>query len=509
MPELLEGGALLDLVQREFIGLDTEHRTADGRTRRRIYLDSAATTLMFAPAHATASTFLRHNANTHSRIHFCARAATEAYAFARARVLSFVGADPRRYVCLFVGHGATGAINRAAYYLAAYRRQAGTLVVSSMEHHSNDLPHRRVGPVARVPLTGKAPSLGTVDVDAFAALLRERPRYAAVTMASNVTGIINPIAQLSELAHSNNVPLLLDACQAIAHVPVRFQALGEPDALVFSGHKVYAPGSPGVLIIRRDMVEAAQPAELGGGMVRDVTRHEYRLAHDLAEREEAGTPNVVGAVTLSAVLEVLARIGMETIAARERRLTEHLIEALRAIAGVRLYGSTDLARHPRVGVASFNLGNLDHGWVAAVLNDYYNIALRNQCFCAQPYARALVAPELWKLDVPQDPGQAERLIRLRRGMVRASLAMYSTRADIDGLAAALTDARANAARYRKHYRCDDAGEHRHCSFSPPAAFDVVTEINALVQARLLSLAHERRESRPRRHSAGKHQAQAP
>lgn len=478
------GERLLTALRRDFIGLDTSYRTADGGTRRRIYLDSAATTLMLSVAHATASAFLRHNANTHSRIHFSALAATEAYACARERVLSFVGADPDRYVCLFVGHGATAALNRATHYLRALRPRGGGVLVSAMEHHSNDLPHRRSGPVLRAPLEGTAPAVGAIDVEGFEALLRTRPQYAAVSFASNVTGIVNPVARLTAAARAEGVPILVDACQAIAHLPVCMRTLGEPDALVFAGHKAYAPGAPGVLVIRREIVEAAAPAELGGGMVSHVTTGDYTLARDPAERHEAGTPDVVGAVTLSAALEVLARIGMETIAEHSRALTEHLIETLLAVPNIRLYGATDLARCPRIGVASFNLEGHDHGWVASVLNDYYNIAVRHQCFCAQPYAQSMLAPELWALDIPDDAEAAEREVRRRRGMVRASLAMYSTRAEIDALGEALREIQSGAGSYRGLYRCDDEGEYHHQRFVPPAVFAVPAEIDRLLGTHL-------------------------
>jgi cysteine desulfurase / selenocysteine lyase len=241
----LRGEPLLTRLQRDFIGLDTCYRVADGGMRRRVYLDSAATTLLLRVAHDTATELLQHHANTHSRVHFSAGIATEAYAHARARVLSFLGADPDRYVCVFVGSGATGALNRAAGYLRAYRPHARTVLVSLMEHHSNDLPHRRQGRARHVPLVGEAPALGPVDADAFGALLRTKPvQYAAISLVSNVTGIINPVALLATAARAEGVPLVVDASQAIAHLPVRMEALGEPDVLVFSGHKVYAPGSP-------------------------------------------------------------------------------------------------------------------------------------------------------------------------------------------------------------------------------------------------------------------------
>jgi cysteine desulfurase / selenocysteine lyase len=478
----LQGERLLALLRGDFIGLDTSYRVADGRVRRRVYLDTAATSLMLSLAHQTATAFLRHNANVHSRIHFSARVATEACAFARERVLSFVGADPEEYVCLFIGSGATGALNRSAHYLRGYRPTASTVLVSLMEHHSNDLPHRRLGQVRHIPLRGTAPALGAIDVDAFEELLRAEPiGYAAITMVSNVTGIVNPIARLSAVAHEQRVPVLIDASQAIAHLPLSMGALGDPDALVFSGHKIYAPGSPGVLIVRREIVEAAEPAELGGGMVGEVTTRDFTLATELAQREEAGTPNVLGAVTLSAALEVLGRIGMETIAEHERALTRDLLDELLSVPGLRVYGSTDLARWPRSGVVSFNLGDLDHGFVTSILNDYYNIAVRNQCFCAQPYAQTLLAPELWDLDVPDDPGEAEVQVGRRRGMVRASLAMHSTPEDIAMLGVALREIQANAHRYRQRYRIDDRGDYCHARFAPADLFDIPATVDGFLR----------------------------
>lgn len=382
---MTHGEHLLKSLQQDFIGLDTSYRLADGQTRRRVYLDSAATSLMLGIAQQTTAAFLRHNANSHSRIHFAAHTATESHAFAREQVLAFVGADPEQYLCLFVGSGATAALNRAAGYLRGCRPQADTVLVSLMEHHSNDLPHRRPGRVKHIPLLGAPPALGAIDVSAFVQLLRgEAVRYAAVSMVSNVTGILNPTARLVEAARAEGVPILVAASQAIA--------------------------------------------------------------------------------------------------AHEQVLTERLVDALLAVPGLRLYGPPDPARWPRVGVATFNLAGLDHGFVAAVLNDYYNIAVRNQCFCAQPYAQALLSPELWSLQVTDDPVQAEQEVRRWRGMVRASLALHSTPDDIDLLASALSEIRADAGRYRPLYRMDDDGEYRHVHFVPAGAFAIPDEVDRLLDS---------------------------
>jgi selenocysteine lyase/cysteine desulfurase len=462
-------------VRADFIGLDVRYPLADGAAPRRVYLDSAASTLMLGAAQRTSAELLRHHANTHSSVHASARTCTEAYRQARARVLSFVGADADAYVCLFVGNGATGALNRAAYYLRARRPQPQAILVSLMEHHSNDLPHRAAGLVRHVPLQGSAPDLGAIDVDAFTAMLRAEPvRYAAVTMASNVTGIVNPVARLAAAAHAAGVPLLVDASQAIAHLPVRMADLGWPDALVFSGHKAYAPGSPGVLVVRRSLLDGAPPLELGGGMVSHVDTRDVTLATDPCERHEAGTPHVIGAVTLAAALEVLGHIGMDVVAHHERALTGLLLEQLRAIPGLRLYGAAG-AGAARVGVVAFNLGELEHGVVAAALNDLFGIAVRNGCFCAHPYVRAMLAPELWGLDVPSDPVEAERVVARRRGMVRASLGLYTTPEDIAALLAALHRIQARPVSHLGRYRVDET-ESRLTGFDPPVEFDLASTV---------------------------------
>jgi cysteine desulfurase / selenocysteine lyase len=215
-------------------------------------------------------------------------------------------------------------------------------------------------------------------------------------------------------------------------------------------------------------------------MVTEVSQNHYVLAPELADREEAGTPNVIGAVMLGAALEVLERIGMQTLADHEHALTELLVEELLCVPGLRLYGPTPAAPAPRVGVACFNIGALDHGFVAAVLNDYFCIAVRNGCFCAHPYVQALLAPELWDLHVSEDPTEAEREVRRRRGMVRVSLAMYSSPDDIRLLGSALREIQANEGQYRGLYHVDDEGEHRHTSFGAGTAFEVPRTVDRLL-----------------------------
>ncbi len=472
----------ISCLKDRFIGLDTEYPLADGRRSRRHYLDSAASSLMLRPAWQTAEAFLRHYANTHSQLHFGARIATHAYAWAHARMLRFVGADPARHVCIFAGSGSTAGFNRIARALAGLRPERDVVVVSEMEHHSNDLPHRRhAARVVHVPMSGRAPAFGALDLAALAHALEahgRRVNYVAVTAASNVTGILNPLRAIAELAHAHGAWLVVDGSQIAAHAPL---AMSDGiDFLVLSGHKIYAPGSPGAIVGRRDLLEAVEPDELGGGMVEDVFLEDYVVSPRFPEREEAGTPNIVGAVLLGATLEALMRVGMDAVHAHEQALLAPLLEALLKRPGVRVYGDTDLARAPRTGTVAFNLEGLEHGLVAAVLNDYFNVAVRNACFCAHPYVREMLKPELWDVDLDADLDDPAALAALerRKGMVRASLGLYTCGDDLDALIAGIDALRADPDGFGARYALDDCDQHRHRGFAPPleTLFDPEAEL---------------------------------
>ena len=465
-------------LRQDFQGLNTRYRLADGRETRRYYLDSAASTLTLRCARQVADELLAHYANTHSQAHFSARIVNCAYDWAHRQTLNFVGAPQAGpYVACFAGTGSTASLNRLARVLAARRPERDIVLVSLMEHHANDLPHRKhAGQVIHIPLTGAAPAFGAVDVASLAQLLgqyRGRVNYVAVSAANNVTGIVNPVHDIAALAHAHGTWMVVDASQSVAHAPLSLSDTGtaerELDAVAFSGHKLYAPGSPGVMVVRRALLEGQEPDELGGGMVNDVSVSGYQITDRFPDREEAGTPNIPGAVQLGAVLNVLQRIGMAQVHAAEQRLLRRLLAELTAIPGVRVYGDLDLDRTPRLGVISFNLVGLEHGLVAAVLNDYHNVAVRNGCFCAHPYVRELLKPELWELDLDPDTDDAEALIQPWRGMVRASLGLYSTDEDIDALLTGVRDLLAHPDHYRAQYQADSDGNFHHRTFTVSAA----------------------------------------
>ncbi|MDH5356936.1 MAG: aminotransferase class V-fold PLP-dependent enzyme, partial [Gammaproteobacteria bacterium] len=400
----MKNNDLLKTIQNNFIGKDTQYPTISGKTSPRRYLDSAASTLMMKPAFEVASEFLSHYASTHSKLHYAARGASEAYDWAHQRVLKFVGADDS-YSCYFAGSGATAGFNRVSTELANQRPERNIVLVSEMEHHSNDLPHRAHSKVVHIPAMGEGAAYGGIDIEVVRALIDqhgENINYIAVTGASNVTGALTPIHEIAQLAHSVGAYILVDASQMIAHAPVSMinAALqgSDLDALVFSGHKIYAPGSPGAVIAKSSLLKNTSPCELGGGMVTDVYLEEYMMSEQLPDREEAGTPNIVGAITLGAVLEVIMRIGMDAIREKEVPLIDMLWKELSEIDEVNLYGPApdDV---PRTGTMTFNIKGFDHGLTAAALNDYHNIQVRNGCFCAHPYVREMLKRELWDMDL--------------------------------------------------------------------------------------------------------------
>ncbi len=455
-------------IKDAFIGLETRYPLADGKQQVRRYLDSSATTLMMQPALECATAYLQHYANTHTTVHTSAKITSSVMQWAHDRIVTFLNADPMHYTSILAGSGTTAATNRIASGMAALRPDRDVVLVSMMEHHSNDLPHRQhAGHVEHIPLEMEGTYAGEIDLQALAGLLekyRGRVNYVAVTAVSNVTGIINPIARIAELAHRYDVYLLVDGAQMVAHMPVYLER-DDVDLFVFSGHKIYAPGSPGVLVGKQSLLSKLEPHQLGGGMVSLVTPYGYQLEESLAAREEAGTPNIFGTVILASVLEALDQVGMETLFQQEQKLVKLAIQELTDCPDLKIYGDTHSTR--RVGSIAFNILGMDHGLVAAILNDYYGIAVRNECFCAHPYVKEMLKEELFSLDIEAASDEEELfLVNLKRGMVRASFGLYTTADDITALGEALRDIVKKRDSYRVGYEPQQDGSYQHKVFNP-------------------------------------------
>ena len=464
---------LLSKVQNDFIGLDTVYTLANGQKTARVYLDSTASTLMMGAAHDMLEEFFDHYANSHSLLHFSAKITTSQYDWAHQRILSFLGADPEEYTCFFTGSGTTAGINRLARVFRDYRKDKDVVLISIMEHHSNDLPHRKhAGKVIHIPLkshsSGQPGSLDMKSLQENLEKFQDQINYVAITGISNVTGIINPIHDIAELAHSYGALILVDGAQMAAHMPVQMSGYSNPakniDAFVFSGHKTYVPGSPGVVVCRKDILTAIEPEELGGGMVEDVFVDKYIIKDYFPDREEAGTPNIPGAIALATAIEIMDRVGMETIYSEEDELVLNTMERMGKISDVIIYGESHNDKCSRAGSISFNIKGMHHGLVAAVLNDYFNIAVRNECFCAHPYVKELILDDMLDAitDIPEE--EIESIYKLLAGMVRASFGLYNKPEDVDALINALKEIVFRKDEFVALYHVDENGNYVHNTF---------------------------------------------
>lgn len=478
-------------IQSDFIGLDTLYTRADGKKTKRIYLDSTASTLMMGAAYNAIESFYEHYANTHSLLHFSAKIATQNYYWAHDRILSFLKTDAEKYACFYTGSGTTAGINRMARVFRDFQPDRDVVLVSLMEHHSNDLPHRKhAGKVVHIPLDDHEGQPGCINMEILKEKLeqyKDRINYIAMTGVSNVTGIINPIYDIAELAHQYGALILVDGAQMAAHIPVQISGHSNPlrniDAFVFSGHKTYVPGSPGVVICRKDILLSMEPEEVGGGMVDQVHVDRYTILDQFPDREEAGTPNIPGAIGLAAAIDVLDKIGMEFIYEEETALINNALEQIKQIENVIIYGTTNCKTCPRAASISFNIRGLDHGLVAAILNDYHNIAVRNACFCAHPYVKEMIIEEVLGSEIDLNDVEFNDELKIKAGMVRASFGIYSTNNDVAALVTALKDIVDRRDEYSSLYLLDKTGNYCHKTFKPAETdlFNVESFINEYLQ----------------------------
>jgi len=378
-----------------------------------VYLDNAATTQKPQVVIDRLSRYYRkENANIHRGVHALSVDATEAYDDARDRVRRFINASEAREV-VFV-RGATEAINLVAATFGRARVAAGDeIVISHMEHHSNIVPWQMLcdekGARLRViPIT----DAGELQLDEYERLLGPRTRLVAVTHVSNALGTINPVESMVRTAHDRGIPVLVDGAQAVAHMRVDVQAIG-CDFYVFSGHKVFGPTGIGVLYGRSPLLEAMPPYQGGGDMIRSVT-FERTLYKDVPGRFEAGTPDIAGAIGLAAAIDYLISVDLDRVAAYERDLLGYGTEALAGIAGLRVTGTAS----NKAAILAFVIEDIHPHDLGTIL-DRDGIAVRAGHHCCQPLMARLVVP----------------------ATVRASLALYNTREELDALASSLRTAR--------------------------------------------------------------------
>lgn len=368
-----------------------------------VYLDNAATTQKpQCVIDAISNAYCTINSNVHRGVHHLSQVATEEFEKARRTVQKFIGAAHSHEI-IFT-RGTTESINLVATSFGnTFLKEGDEVIISTMEHHSNIVPWQmlrdRIGIILRiVPLKEDA----TLDIDAYATLFNERTRLVSITHVSNVLGVTNPVKEIIEIAHSHNVPVLIDGAQSSPHIKVDVQNL-DADFFVMSGHKVYAPTGIGVLYGKEKYLNAMQPYHGGGEMIQTV-RFEKTTYNELPYKFEAGTPDYVGAIALGAALEWVMQMGIENIAAHEHALTQYALKRLQEIEGMRIFGKPDGA------AISFLVGNIHPADLGTIL-DHLGIAIRTGHHCAQPLIDHLGIP----------------------GTVRASFAIYNTREEVDAL----------------------------------------------------------------------------
>lgn len=371
-----------------------------------IYLDNAATTQKpRSVVEAISNEYYSTNANVHRGVHFLSQKATDLHEAARERVRQFINARSTAEV-LFT-RGTTESLNLvASSFGEAFLKEGDEVIVSVMEHHSDIVPwqllRERKGIVIRViPMDDS----GRLDLEAYERLFSERTRLVCVAHVSNVLGTVNPVKQMAATAHAHGAYMLVDGAQSIPHFKVDVQDL-DCDFLTFSGHKIYGPTGIGVLYGRESLLEKMPPYQGGGEMIARVT-FEHTTYERLPYKFEAGTPDYVGTHALAAAIDYVEELGMDEIAAHERRLTQYAMERLGAIKDMHLYGTTP----DKDAVVAFNVGNI-HPLDLGTLLDRLGIAIRTGHHCAQPLMQRCGV----------------------EGMARASFALYNTMDEIDKLA---------------------------------------------------------------------------
>lgn len=370
-----------------------------------VYFDNGATTQKPVQVIEAMNAYYREtNSNVHRGVHYLSGKATNAFEAVRKKVQCFLNAAHEHEI--IYTSGTTAAINLvASSFGKKYILPGDTIIISSIEHHANIVPwqmmaEERGASLKIIPMLAN----GDLDMEAYASLLDEHVKLVAVNYVSNALGTVNPIEKIIELAHRLHIPVLIDAAQAVQHMPVDVQKL-DVDFLVFSGHKMYGPTGIGVLYGKEKYLDEMPPYMGGGEMIQTVT-FEKTTYQKLPFKFEAGTPAIAEVIGLGAAIDFLESVGIDAIHHYESALLTYLADSLKSIQGLRFIGEP--AR--RAGVVSFLIGQ-HHPFDVGEILDKQGIAVRTGHHCAEPLMRIFNVP----------------------GTVRASIALYNTRAEVDAL----------------------------------------------------------------------------
>lgn len=405
------------------VGVDTRVPLANGEFVTAINFDNAATTPPLFAVMKEINDFAPWYGSVHRGKGCKSILTSDVYEEGRQVVKKLVNADAKDAV-IFT-KSTTESINILAYALASEARDQ-IVLTTDMEHLANDLPWRGKFQVEYVCLD-KFGRLSLSDLEAKLVKYKGRVRLVTVVGASNVTGYINPVHQVAELAHKYGAEILVDSAQLVPHAPFDMKPLGSPehiDYLAFSAHKMYAPFGTGVLIGRPKIFTDCPPVYQGGGAV-GLCTHQFVQWDDVPAKYEAGTPNMLGVLALMTSIRVLTAIGLQTIHHHEKRLIDYAIDGLGTIPGVKLYSCCESGEE-RVSLISFTMEDVYHSLLAQILSQEGAIAVRNGLFCAHPYVEKLLKISNDKLEYchthPDVPVP---------GLVRVSFGMYNNCEEID------------------------------------------------------------------------------
>ena len=374
-----------------------------------VYLDNGATS---QKPQAVIDELVRYytteNANVHRGVHTLSQNATEDYEGARAKLRRLLNAADDHEIVFT--RGTTDSINLVAQSFGKQSLGPGDeVIVSNMEHHSNIVPWQMLreekGVVLRVVPIDES---GELLMDEYERMLSPRTKLVSITHVANALGTILPVEQIISMAHAQGVPVMLDGAQAVQHMAVDMQRL-DCDFYVFSGHKLFGPTGIGVLYGKAELLEAMPPVQGGGDMIKSVT-FERTIYNDLPYKFEAGTPNIAGAIGLGAAVDYVQSVGYESFAAHEDELLDYGTKALEQIGGLRIIGTASR----KAGILSFVMEDIHPHDIGTIL-DAEGVAVRTGHHCAQPVMQRFQIP----------------------ATVRASMAMYNTKEDIDALVRAI------------------------------------------------------------------------
>ncbi|WP_047983694.1 cysteine desulfurase [Ornithinibacillus californiensis] len=347
-----------------------------------VYLDSSATSQKpISVIEAVENYYRFDNANVHRGVHTLGSRATDQYEGAREKVRRFINAKSTQEIIF--NRGTTTAINSVAMsYARANLKPGDEILITPMEHHSNIIPWQQAAKATGatlnyVPLQAD----GTVSLDDYRQLVTENTKIVAIAHVSNVLGTINPVKEIATIAHSKGAILVVDGAQGVPHMKVDVQDL-DCDFYAFSGHKMLAPTGIGVLYGKRELLENMEPVEFGGEMI-DFVSLQDSTWKELPWKFEGGTPIIGGAIGLAAAIDFLEEVGMDNILDHEQKLADYVMDRLRTVEGIKVYGPEH-----RAALVTFNLGDVHPHDVATAL-DSYGIAVRAGHHCAQPLMKWL------------------------------------------------------------------------------------------------------------------------